>query len=109
LVELRPKREMRMDNIQFQQIAKALSDPHRLHILELLKTNEQMHCGAVVERLAIAQATVSHHLKELTNAGLLSVEREGQFNRYTLNTATLDAYTDELRRRFLVPASETKK
>ncbi|GAB4461276.1 MAG: hypothetical protein OHK0029_26350 [Armatimonadaceae bacterium] len=90
-----------MDEAQFQQVAKALSDAHRLHILEMLKENERMHCGAVVDRLSLAQATVSHHLKELVNAGLLQVERDGQFNHYTLNTDTLDTYTAELRRRFL--------
>ena len=90
-----------MDDATFQKIARALSDPHRLTVLEMLTQCSRLNCGAMVEQLHLAQATVSHHIKELVLAGLLTVEQEGQFNYYTVRRDMVDAYTSELRRRFL--------
>jgi ArsR family transcriptional regulator, arsenate/arsenite/antimonite-responsive transcriptional repressor len=92
---------MKLDDATFQRVAKALSDPHRLHILEMLRADGRLNCRTMVDRLDLAQATVSHHLKELLNAGVLTVTPQGAYNFYAIRPETLDAYTLELRRRFL--------
>lgn len=69
---------------------KALSNPNRLAIyLEVLRQYqaEMKSCGLaqLIDRLDIGAPTVSHHTKELVDAGLISVQREGRFLRCTLD------------------------
>ncbi|MDP4280615.1 MAG: metalloregulator ArsR/SmtB family transcription factor [Bacteroidota bacterium] len=59
------------DEVQLAQFAKALSHPARIAILKLLASMDTCFCGEIVEELPIAQATVSQHLKELKDAGLI--------------------------------------
>jgi DNA-binding transcriptional ArsR family regulator len=66
-------------------VFKALSDPTRRQILELLG-HRDMTAGEIAERFPIAFASVSRHLGILRDAGLVATEREGQFIRYRLNT-----------------------
>ncbi|MFP3592550.1 ArsR/SmtB family transcription factor [Chryseobacterium sp. SIMBA_038] len=62
---------------QIATIAKALGHPARIAIIEhLLKVNECI-CGDIVNELPLAQPTVSQHLKELKNAGLIKGNIEG--------------------------------
>lgn len=68
---------------------KALSNPNRLAIyLEVLRQHrtEMKSCGLshLIDRLDIGAPTVSHHTKELVDAGLIRVQREGRFIRCTL-------------------------
>ncbi|MDB4286075.1 metalloregulator ArsR/SmtB family transcription factor [bacterium] len=57
-------------------VAKALAHPARIAILEIL-FNRACICGEIVEELPLSQASVSQHLKELKNAGLIKGEIEG--------------------------------
>lgn len=57
--------------------AKALSHPARVAILNLLLKKQACVCGDIVEELPIAQSTVSQHLKELKEAGLIKGDIEG--------------------------------
>lgn len=59
------------EKVRIARLAKALSHPARLAILELLARQDACFCGDIVEELPIAQATVSQHLKELKSAGLI--------------------------------------
>jgi ArsR family transcriptional regulator, arsenate/arsenite/antimonite-responsive transcriptional repressor len=89
-----------MDATQFQRIAKALADPRRFEILEVIASaGNEMCCGAVVECFPVAQATVSHHLKELIDAGLVETRAEGQFKYLRSRPEALTAYIAELQRR----------
>ncbi|HEX8422203.1 MAG TPA: metalloregulator ArsR/SmtB family transcription factor [Pyrinomonadaceae bacterium] len=89
-----------MDVTQFQRIAKALADPRRFEILEVNVTaGDEMCCGEVVECFPVAQATVSHHLKELTDAGLVETRAEGQFKLLRARPEVLAEYIGELQRR----------
>ncbi|HEY0405049.1 MAG TPA: metalloregulator ArsR/SmtB family transcription factor [Pyrinomonadaceae bacterium] len=89
-----------MDAIQFQRIAKALADPRRFEILEVIASaGDEMCCGAVVECFQVAQATVSHHLKELADAGLVETRAEGQFKYLRARPDVLSEYVAELQRR----------
>src|SRR5262245_7058703 len=90
-----------MDNRRFQKVAKALADPRRFEIFQKIVTAsaEGMHCGAVCEELPVSQATVSHHLKELTEAGLLETRSAGQFKYWSANIDVMNEYIDELQNR----------
>ena len=89
-----------MDDRQFQRIAKALADPRRFEIFEeMAGAEDEMSCGRIVARSPVAQATVSHHIKELADAGLIEVRPEGQFRYCRARTDVLADYISELQRR----------
>ena len=64
---------------------RALADPHRVKIVNLLATSVAPVCACeLYEPLGLAQATVSHHLKKLTDAGLLNREQRGKWAYFSL-------------------------
>jgi ArsR family transcriptional regulator, arsenate/arsenite/antimonite-responsive transcriptional repressor len=72
-------------------VFKALADPHRVRIVNLLIAADDAVCVCdLTPHLGIAQPTVSHHLKRLVDAGLLERERRGTWAYYSLNPAALD-------------------
>ena len=93
-----------MDQEQFTRVAKALADPRRFEILEMIAGCEELPCKRMVECFPVSQATISHHLKELTNAGLIEARREGQHGHYRLRPGVLEAYRAELERRLRLVA-----
>lgn len=73
-------------------MAKAIAHPARIAILqELLKTNACI-CGGLVEELGLAQATISQHLKELKNVGLIQGTVEGTSVCYCIDPKTWGQY-----------------
>lgn len=88
-----------MDANQFQRIAKALADPRRFEILEKIAASGELCCGDVADCFPVAQATVSHHLKELTDAGLIETRSEGQFKYLRARPEALTEYIEQLNRR----------
>ncbi len=64
---------------------KALSDPTRRKIIELLK-EKNMSAGEIAEHFNMTKPSISHHLSILKNADLISAERDGQQIIYELNT-----------------------
>jgi DNA-binding transcriptional ArsR family regulator len=66
-------------------VARALGHPARIAILQALAQREACVCGELVELLPLAQATVSQHLKELKQAGLIQGQVEGTRVCYCLN------------------------
>jgi ArsR family transcriptional regulator, arsenate/arsenite/antimonite-responsive transcriptional repressor len=65
--------------------AKALAHPIRVHILEILSSQSCCYSGDLTEILPIAKSTLSQHLKELKNAGLIQGEVELPKIKYCLN------------------------
>ena len=90
---------MTSPSASFVRIAKALADPQRQELLEKIARAGEMSCSALVGCCPVSQATVSHHLKELVNAGLLERRKEGQFGYYRFLPEQLSSYTEELARR----------
>lgn len=66
-------------------LAKALGHPARIAILEYLLKVDSCICGDIVNELPLAQPTVSQHLKELKNAGLIKGSIEGTAVCYCIN------------------------
>ncbi len=67
------------------RIAKALGHPVRIYILDFLSKNACCYSGNLSEILPIAKSTLSQHLKELKNAGLIQGEIEAPKIKYCLN------------------------
>jgi ArsR family transcriptional regulator len=63
------------------RVARALGDPTRLRLLRLIARGE-VSCQELTRKLGLAQATVSHHLRVLSDAGLVAARREGAFHWY---------------------------
>lgn len=68
-----------MNTDQLAKIAHALSDPTRLHIFEAIAATKEMNCSEILDRCDLTPGTVSHHLKTLSEAGLIESRRDGQF------------------------------
>lgn len=68
---------------------KALSDPVRREILDLLKTRPHT-AGDIASHFDLSDATISHHLAVLKNAGLVDRQRRGTFLLYELNTSLFE-------------------
>jgi ArsR family transcriptional regulator, arsenate/arsenite/antimonite-responsive transcriptional repressor len=68
------------------ELFRTLGDPARLRIVNLLATTSEPTCVCMlVDPLGLSQPTVSHHLKRLTDAGLLDREQRGKWAYYSLN------------------------
>ncbi|MBI2270444.1 MAG: winged helix-turn-helix transcriptional regulator [Bacteroidetes bacterium] len=75
-------------------LAKALGHPARVAIIEYLLKTEACICGDIVNELPLAQPTVSQHLKELKNAGLIRGNIEGNSICYCIDEKTLAKLQD---------------
>ena len=84
---------------QFDLIAKALADPRRMQVLEVIAGEEECPCQRLREEFPISKATISHHIKELIRAGLIDAHKDGQFLHCEVRREVLEAYTAELLRR----------
>jgi ArsR family transcriptional regulator, arsenate/arsenite/antimonite-responsive transcriptional repressor len=72
------------------RLFKALADPHRVKIINLLATRPDPVCVCdFTEPLGLSQPTVSHHLKKLVQAGLLQREQRGTWAYYSLDRDAL--------------------
>ncbi|MCB0482406.1 MAG: winged helix-turn-helix transcriptional regulator [Flavobacteriales bacterium] len=71
------------------QVFKALNDPTRREILEMLKEKD-LSAGEIAEQFDISKPSISHHLDLLRQADLVHSYRNGQFIHYSLSTTVLD-------------------
>jgi len=98
------------------KVSKALADPIRIDILNLLHQGTNVCCSVAeemntnsqkglcvcdfVDHLGMSQSKISYHLRELKNAGLIKEQAIGRWNYYTLNKHTLQAYLQEIQKQF---------
>jgi len=68
---------------------KALNDPTRRQILDLLRGGDR-NAGDIADQFEMSKPSISHHLDLLRQAGLVESEKQGQFVTYSLNTTVLD-------------------
>lgn len=71
-------------------LTKALAHPARIAIMEYLMSVDTCICGDIVNELPLAQPTVSQHLKELKNAGLIKGSIEGNAICYCINEKSIE-------------------
>ena len=92
-----PPRKHSLDDRQFHLIAKAIADPKRFEILQRLSsTIEAPTCTCIRDWMSLAPATISHHLKELEEAGLIEVKRAGKFANISFRRDVWTAYLERL-------------
>ncbi len=78
---------------------KALADPTRIRILNLLAQSEDAVCVCdIVDHFPLGQPTISHHLKILRDVRFVVAERRGTYMHYRVNRACLEEFPDAARR-----------
>ncbi|WP_256761517.1 helix-turn-helix transcriptional regulator [Cohnella sp. WQ 127256] len=92
---------MSEDNVDIQQavkVYKALGEPTRLKIALMLAEGEvNLCCSAIMEKLeSVAGSTLSHHLKQLTDCGVLNLRKDGTFIYYHVNRDIVQKYAPYL-------------
>jgi ArsR family transcriptional regulator, arsenate/arsenite/antimonite-responsive transcriptional repressor len=92
---------------QFNRITRALADPTRMEILQRIAGDKEVACAALAGESAVSQPTISHHLKELSTAGLVKSRRVAKFYFYSLDRKLWAAYLAEMRRRVPVGLPKT--
>ena len=85
------KTEFAGHEIKLAELAKALSHPARIAILNLLSQKQSCICGDIVLELPLSQSTVSQHLKELKAVGLITGEIDGPRVCYCLDLKQVNA------------------
>jgi len=103
---LNKKGKFATDQNRLAAYARAIAHPARVAILQTLGERTNCICGEIVEVMPLAQSTVSQHLKELKDAGLIKGEIEGPRSCYCLDHEHLGEMA-ELLQRFFEEISET--
>lgn len=80
-----------MNETNIALICKALGDPNRLKIVEMLSDGEKCGCK-LLEAFEITQPTLSHHMKILCECGLVNARKEGKWSHYSLSCETLKEF-----------------
>ena len=93
--------ESRFTDERLQRIAKVLADPQRFALLRRIAAQPEVPCKLLVAEFPIKQATISHHLKELAEAELIDLRREGQCAILSARRQVIGDYLDQLRRMML--------
>ncbi len=89
------KEEFTQKEQELAAFAKAMSHPARIAILKLLAQKNVCICGDIVDELPLAQSTVSQHLKELKNAGLIDGSIDGPRSCYCINWKAFEKFNGE--------------
>lgn len=76
---------------------KAFCDPNRLKILNILKSGEFCACK-LLEILDVSQSTLSHHMKILSDSGIVQVRKDGKWSHYSLSQKGIQDAIDYLHR-----------
>jgi DNA-binding transcriptional ArsR family regulator len=82
--------------IELAAFAKALGHPARIAILQFLAQRKACVCGDIVEELPLSQSTVSQHLKELKNVGLIKGDIEGPTVCYCIDETSWNKVKEAL-------------
>ena len=90
--------ESAMDAKKIEKISKALGDETRLRIYEVIAAQKNLTCSELVTMQGVTPATISHHLKILTDAELIECRKEGQFVYSRTVPETIAGYTKSLAR-----------
>ncbi|MBO5489528.1 MAG: winged helix-turn-helix transcriptional regulator, partial [Eubacterium sp.] len=94
-----------MDVNRYSNLFKALGDPNRLRIIAMLQDGEKC-ANDILEQIEISQSTLSHHLKQLTDADLIVTYRDGKMLYYSINNDTFEKCRDTLGMLMTLPVTQ---
>lgn len=80
-----------MDYLRLSKIIKAIADPNRLQILDMISTGEKCACD-ILDDFQFTQPTLSHHMKVLIEAGIVTARKEGKWHYYSLVTENVEEF-----------------
>lgn len=95
-MSINKKNEFDLEIQEIARFTKALSHPARIAILQTIAEKKECICGEIVEVIPLAQSTVSQHLKELKEVGLIQGEVEGLKSCYCIHWEKLDEFYNSL-------------
>ncbi|MCC6428382.1 MAG: helix-turn-helix transcriptional regulator [Phycisphaerales bacterium] len=81
-----------MNAARIVKIAKALADPTRYKMLRAIRTAGELNCSQVCEKFPLSQPTISHHVRTLEEAGLISIRRKGQYHILAIRSEALGEF-----------------
>jgi ArsR family transcriptional regulator len=79
-----------MNDAQLVRVLKALADPKRFKMVQEIAAKGEVSCGRLGERFSLSQPTISHHLKLLSDAGIVIFRREAQQHLLAVDSALLN-------------------
>ena len=82
--------------MDYSDALKAIGEPKRFQILKLISETGEMNALNILEHFSITQPTLSHHMKILTEAKLVSIRTKGLWSYYSINKETLKGLLDTL-------------
>ena len=88
------RKEMTMNYEEYAKISRALSEPKRVKILDLLSCGEMCACD-ILEHFDFTQPTLSHHIKVLAEANLVSSIKSGTWHYYSINESVTKEYVQK--------------
>jgi predicted transcriptional regulator len=103
------KEEFGKKEQELAEFAKAFSHPARIAILKVLAQKNECICGEIVEVLPLAQSTVSQHLKELKNAGLIQGTLDGPRSCYCINWKAFEKFSNDIGSLFMNLKNKNEK
>nr|WP_312579182.1 metalloregulator ArsR/SmtB family transcription factor [Sedimentibacter sp.] len=81
---------MEKDYKKYALILKALSDETRIEIFDMLSKDDELCACNILDKFAITQPTLSHHMKTLCDSGLVNSRKDGIWMKYTINRDNLE-------------------
>jgi len=93
-MRIHKKEEFGKKKQHLAMLAKAISHPARISILKILAKRQNCNCNDLVALLPLSQSTVSQHLKELKNAGLITGEVDGPRSCYCINWKEFEKFNN---------------
>ncbi|GKQ42279.1 transcriptional regulator [Companilactobacillus sp. RD055328] len=83
-----------MNYENYAKVIKAMADPSRLEIIDMLSNGEKCACD-ILEHFSFSQPTLSHHMKVLQTAGIVVSRKESKWQHYTLNESFIEDFKQE--------------
>jgi ArsR family transcriptional regulator len=98
-----------MDEQKLLRVLKALADPKRFRMVQEIAAAGEMTCGQVGELFPLSQPTISHHVKILTEAGLIVIRESGQHHFISANLELINQVASLLPSRVMAAPSRKRR
>ncbi|TWW14064.1 transcriptional regulator [Dellaglioa algida] len=80
-----------MDYLKLSKMMKAIAEPNRLQIVDMISTGEKCACD-LLNNFNFTQPTLSHHMKVLIEAGIVSARKDGKWHYYSLDQKNIKVF-----------------